>query len=146
MRVRDYMSTNVHSLEENARLLDAALLIRTSGKRHVPILSAQGTVSGVVSDRDIYRLSPSFLSGMSAEEYNLVFEKTPVTAAMSSPAITVGPDENLRDAVELLYSKRIGCLPVVDGGGRLVGILTINDMLGLLNELLAAGTAPASEA
>jgi CBS domain-containing protein len=143
MHVRDYMSTAVHSLDEHARLLDAALLIRSTGKRHVPVLSVKGDVVGVVSDRDIYRLSPSLLAAMTPEEYNLIFEKTPVTAAMSAPPITVTPDLPVREAVGLLYSRRIGCLPVVDGSGKLVGILTINDMLGLLNELLADGAASA---
>jgi CBS domain-containing protein len=40
--------------------------------------------------------------------------------------------------VNILYSKRVSALPVVDGD-QLVGIVTISDMLGLLNQLLADG-------
>ena len=50
MLVRDYMTTNVTTLTDDLRLLDAALMIRRTGKRHVPILSAtDGTVVGIIT-------------------------------------------------------------------------------------------------
>jgi CBS domain-containing protein len=136
MRVRDYMTTSVTTLNQDDRLLDAALLIRRTGKRHVPVLGPDGAVVGIVTDRDVNRLAPSMLSHMTAEEYNSVFEATPITLAMSKDPITVSPETPMREAVSLLYTKKIGALPVVEGG-RLVGILTVSDMLRLLNEVLA---------
>ena len=75
MLVRDYMTTTLTTLNDDARLLDAALLIRRTGRRHVPIVSAAtGKLVGIVSDRDVSRLAPSILSGQSEEEYNRIFE------------------------------------------------------------------------
>jgi CBS domain-containing protein len=48
----------------------------------------------------------------------------------------VGPETPIREAVQIFYEKKIGAL-VVTEGEKLVGILTVTDMLGLLNELLS---------
>ncbi len=138
MRVRDYMTQKVTTLTDDARLLDAALLIRRTGKRHVPILSSDGKVVGIISDRDVSRMAPSMLAKMTPEEYNAVFEATPITVAMTKNPMTIAPDAPIHDAVTILYTKKIGALLVVENE-KLVGILTVNDMLGLLNELLAKG-------
>jgi len=144
MRVRDYMTTSVTTLLEDARLLDAALLIRRTGKRHVPILTAEGKVVGIISDRDVARLAPSMLAHMTPEDYNRVFEATPITVAMTKNPMFVSPDAPIAEAVALLYTKKIGALLAVEEG-KLVGILTVNDMLGLLNELLS-GSSTSTEA
>ena len=53
----------------------------------------------------------------------------------------VSPDAPVAEAVSLLYTKKIGALLAVEDG-KLVGILTVNDMLGLLNELLTGTSTP----
>lgn len=136
MYVKDYMTTSVTTLTDDSRLIDAALLIRRTGKRHVPIVDGEGKVVGIISDRDVARMAPSILGQMTPEEYNSIFEATPITVAMTKNPLTIGPDEPIGNAVRELYSKKIGALLVVQDG-KLAGILTVNDMLGLLNELLA---------
>ena len=140
MFVRDYMTRNVTTLSDDVKLLDAALMIRRTGKRHVPIVSAEtGKLVGIISDRDILRLTPSVLTAeMTEDEYNRVFEDTPITKAMTKNPLTVSPDTPIVEAVQLLYSKKIGAILAVSDGD-LKGILTVSDMLGLLNELLTGG-------
>ncbi len=135
MFVRDYMTTKVTSLRDDARLLDAALLIRRTGRRHVPVLDYQDHVIGIISDRDVSRLAPSMLARMTPEEYNSIFDATPITVAMTKNPIVVTPETPIKEAVGVLYSKKIGALLVVEDG-KLAGILTVSDMLGLLNQLL----------
>lgn len=48
---------------------------------------------------------------------------------MSTRLVTIGPDEPVRNAVSLMLQHRISGLPVVDGEGRLVGLLTENDLV-----------------
>jgi len=145
MLVREYMTSQVMSLKVDGRLLDAALFIRRTGKRHIPVVNDEGKVVGIISDRDVSRLAPSMLAGMTPEEYNQVFEATPITMAMTKDPICVGPDDPIRDAITLFYTKKVGALPVVEGG-KVVGILTVTDMLGLLNELVNAKEAKAETA
>ena len=141
-RVKDYMTTTVTTLTNESRLLDAALLIRRTGRRHVPIIDESGKLVGIISDRDVSRMAPSMLARMTPDEYNQVFEGTPITVAMTKSPITVGPDTLIRDAVQIIHEKKIGAL-VVTEDERVVGILTVTDMLGLLNELLAGNAAAA---
>lgn len=137
MLVKDYMTTAVTTLPDDGKLLDAALLIRRTGKRHVPIVSATtGKVVGIISDRDVSRLAPSILSKQSQEEYNQVFENTPITMAMTKDPLCISPQAPISEAVNILYTKKIGALLAVEDG-ELKGILSVSDMLGLLNELLA---------
>src|SRR3954468_19970323 len=146
MLVRDYMSRNVTTLPDDARLIDAALLIRRTGKRHVPIVSATtGKLVGIISDRDVSRLAPSMLSEHSEEEYNRVFESTPIIKAMTKDPITVTSDANVLDAVQLLYAKKISGLCVMKGK-ELEGIITITDMLAVLIEILGGSKAVSTPA
>jgi len=141
-RVRDYMTSTVTSLTVNARLLDAALLIRRTGKRHVPVVSAEGKVLGIISDRDVSRLAPSVLSPLGAEEYNKIFEGTPVTLAMTKDPVTIHPHAPLQQAVHIMTSRRFSSVLVTEPDGKLVGIITITDLLGLLDQLLARSEKP----
>lgn len=143
--VRDYMTTNVTTLNDQSRLLDAALLIRRTGKRHVPIIDDAGRPVGIISDRDVSRMAPSMLSRMTPDEYNQIFEATPITVAMTKNPITVPPDFPIREAVTLLYEKKIGAI-VVTEKEKVVGILTVTDMLGLLNALLSEGRSTSAGA
>ncbi len=59
-----------------------------------------------------------------------------VERAMTTDPITVTPDDLIIDAVDLFIEHRFGALPVVDGAGKLVGILSSLDMLRVLRERL----------
>jgi CBS domain-containing protein len=52
-----------------------------------------------------------------------------VASVMSSPVVTVTPGTTFKDAVRILRRKRVSGLPVVDGGGQLVGIVSEGDLL-----------------
>jgi acetoin utilization protein AcuB len=141
MIVRDYMTRNVTTLADDARLLDAALLIRRTGKRHVPIVSAAtGKLVGIISDRDVSRLAPSILSEQSEEEYNRIFENTPITLAMTRDPITVKPETAILDAVQIFYQTKVSGLCVMQGD-ELQGIITLTDMLALMIELLGGSAS-----
>jgi len=141
MIVRDYMTRNVTTLPDDARLLDAALLIRRTGKRHVPIVSAAtGKLVGIISDRDVSRLAPSILSEQSEEEYNRIFENTPITLAMTKDPLTVRPETPILDAVQIFYQKKVSGLCVMQGE-ELQGIITLTDMLALMIELLGGSAS-----
>jgi CBS domain-containing protein len=49
--------------------------------------------------------------------------------------VTLTPGQSMREAAEIMYGKRIGCLPVVEGE-ELAGLVTTTDMLGLLIRIM----------
>ena len=61
--------------------------------------------------------------------------ETPVWQIMSSPVITVGPDDAVRHCMELMTERRIRHLPVVDASGEMTGMISIGDLVrGVIEE------------
>ncbi|MBI4164183.1 MAG: CBS domain-containing protein [Acidobacteria bacterium] len=134
MLVRDFMTTDVTTLQDTDSLLDARMVFVRSSFRHIPVLHGRQIV-GIVTEHDIRQHSPSLLTGVVQEEYNRVLETTPITRAMTKEPVSVTPEQPVFEAAQLLYSRRFGCLPVVEDG-ELVGIVTTSDMLRLLVQII----------
>ena len=126
--VQAWMRTELLTLTEEASMMDAINLTRKHNIRHIPIVRNGGTLVGLVSDRDIKKFSPSILNAKGPGEFQEVLEETPVGTIMTKEPITISPSTPLREAVELFFENKVGALPVI-AGGKLVGILTDNDML-----------------
>ena len=137
--VRDFMTQSVMTLPKTASLLEAALLLRSAFFRHLPVVDGEKLV-GIVTDRDISRLAPSMLEKTTPEQYNAILEGTTLERVMTRDPLTVTPDTSLVDAVALLHRKKLGCLPVVEKE-KLIGIITVSDMLGALHRFLGGQVA-----
>jgi len=140
--VRDYMSSPVTTVAHDAKLLEAALTLRRTGFRHLAIVDGAKLV-GIITDRDVARYAPSMLTNISPDEYNAIFEETPLAKVMTKNPITVAPGTPVQQAVKLLHNHKLGCLPVVEGP-KLVGIITTSDMLSFLHRLIT-GASPQPE-
>jgi len=125
VQVSDLMSRNVVSLDQDTTLQEAIQTMVCRGIRHLPVVQL-GKPVAVLSDRDV-RMKVSDL--VDPTERRLYLEKTTVMVHATKPATTTTPDTPLRVAAQLFVDSRIGCLPVVDADGRLVGILTQSDLL-----------------
>ncbi len=134
MTVREIMTTEVVSVQESDMLLDAAMIFARSSLRHLPVLRNKEVV-GIITERDLKRYAPGLLSGVTSEQYQQVMETTSISRVMARDIHTLSPDQPVVEAVDLLYSHRVGCLPVVENG-ELAGIVTTTDMLGLMARLL----------
>ena len=135
-RVRDYMTPDPQTLDVQNTLLDAVLLIRRAELRHIPILQ-DGRIVGILTDRDVGRVAPSVLSPVSPQEYNRFFEETRVGKVMTRNPVSIAPEAPLAEAVNLVYKNKLGCLLVLDGD-RLIGIITVSDMLRALYDLVSS--------
>jgi CBS domain-containing protein len=139
MRVRDFMTTDLTTLQEDETLLDAALIFARSTLRHIPIVRDNKLV-GIVTERELKHYTPSILSGIPAEQYNRLMETTPLSRIMTRDVVTIRPERSVFEAAQILCDRRIGCLPVV-ADGELKGIITTTDMLKLLVHLLTEKAA-----
>jgi CBS domain-containing protein len=148
MLVREFMTTDVTSVQETDSLLDARMVFVRSSFRHLPVLRGKALV-GVVTEHDVKQFAPSLMSGISPEEYNRVLETTPISRAMTRDPVTLRPDQPVFEAATVLYTRRLGCLPVIENG-EMVGIVTTTDMLRLLvrmirdQGLVTEGSSPAA--
>ncbi len=123
MQLRDVMTRDVRTIgadEPADRAWDA---MRGHRVRHLVVTSRAGVV-GVLSERDL-----GGRRGDGARAGRLVSD------LMNPHVVTARPDTTIRQAANLLRGRSVGCLPVFEGP-RLVGIVTVTDML----ELLGRGT------
>jgi acetoin utilization protein AcuB len=133
--VEDIMTRELTTLEHDAKLLDAALLMRSSGFRHLPVVK-EGRPVGVLSDRDVQRASPSIFSNLSADEYNQLFETVPVEKVMAREPVTATPETPIKEVARIMFEQRVGSVLVVGPDQKVLGIVTNTDLLRFLNTLL----------
>ena len=123
--VGDIMTRQVITMSPHHSFSDAITLMAKHSFRHFLVLDKANRLVGVVSDRDILRRL--------ARTGNL--HGTSVSQFMSRDLITITPDTKLSHAVGKMLSKRINCLPVIDDGNNLCGIITSTDLLKALRSM-----------
>lgn len=140
MRVRDVMSRSVVSVRPDTPLKAAARMMVERGISGVPVVDDMGSVVGVLSEADFvikqrgaesirHRPLARFI-GDSPEaelEYAKVVAER-VGTAMTSPAVVIEADSELRQAAAIMVDRSINRLPVVEGT-KLVGIVTRADIM-----------------
>jgi acetoin utilization protein AcuB len=129
--VEDVMTREVITAYPEMTVMDTLTLARSNRIRHVPV-TENGILKGVVSDRDLRDVSPSILASMDVD----LLKKTLVKDIMVTNVITVHPLDTVEEAARLLYEHKIGCLPVVTGKNKLVGIVTDGDILFCFVEMM----------
>jgi len=131
--VSDYMTENPITLEPEEPLMRALEIIRLRGVRRLPV-AIGGMLVGLITEGDIKRAEPSTLTD-SEEDFTRVMEGTPISRIMISKPITTTADTPLLEAAEVMLNTKYGALPVV-AGGRVIGILTDNDLTRALVDVL----------
>ena len=114
-QAEELIEREVLFVEQTATVGDAALLMNRYSIGGVPVVD-KGRIIGIVSRRDVRAIS----SKRGDEK---------ITAIMTRKPITVSEDITSDKALEVMYTNKIERLPVVDGEGRLVGIITMQDIL-----------------
>ena len=132
LRVRDSMTREVITLGPEASATEAWSLCREHRIRHIPVVQ-DGRLAGMVSDRDLRDVSPSSRDNRDAATLQWVR----VGDMMTRSPVTISPFDTIDHAAREIYTRKIGCLPVVDEG-ELVGIVTSSDMMRALMDLVGA--------
>jgi acetoin utilization protein AcuB len=127
MRVRDMMTKDVITVPAEMPVLEARQLMVQKRIRHL-LVTENGKLVGIITDRDIRLNLPSPATSLSVWEVNYLLARLTVGAVMSGGVISVGPERDVKDAARIMLDHKIGALPVVDSGG-IVGILTETDIV-----------------
>jgi len=134
--IRERIQRNPVTITPDATFFDAWNLIRQKGVRHLPVVDKNGRVVGIITDRDIRKAAPSGVSSLSVYELNYLLGMLKVSGFMTpkEKLITITPDTLVEEAVQLMHSNKIGCLPVLEEK-KLYGIFTETDALDLLVDI-----------
>ena len=135
--VKDVMSTHVIAVRQDAPYKDMAAMLRAQRVSAFPVLDDRNKVIGVVSESDLLTKAalegtvPGMTPSMMSQRERA--RASAVTAAdlMTTPAVTIGPDEPVAQAARLMYSRRLKRLPVTSDDGTLIGIVSRADVLSV---------------
>lgn len=133
MFVRDHMSPNPITVTKETSVLDALEIMKKHKIRRLPVVH-NGRLVGLVTERDILRVSPSPASTLSAFEVNYLVAKMTVKDAMIKRPITVSPEMTIEEAALLMREHKIDNLLVMENE-KLVGIITQTDLFEALIKL-----------
>jgi acetoin utilization protein AcuB len=129
LTARELMTENPVTVPATARVRQAVQLLQTLDIRHLPVVGEDGELIGMLSDRDLRSLSVPYLV---ADEYvgNISAARDMAVASlMTGDVLSVTPDADASDIVELMLDFKIGAVPVTESDGTLVGIVSYVDLL-----------------
>lgn len=133
--VRDWMTSDVHTVRVSDSLLAAIELMHRHTIRRIPVLDAEDHLVGMLSESDVRGVAPFSSRGRPIHDFEAILEEFVVEEQMSRSPVTISPERDLKDVVRYLLKGKFGALPVLEGG-KLVGIITETDVLGAFLELL----------
>ena len=134
LSVAEIMTREPYTLGPENSLAEARQLMAEHHIRHIPVVSGEGCLIGLVSHRDLLAAADSTVlaeqRGVTATENYVA-----ISSIMTSPVQTVDEQAGLRGTAMHLQKNKLGCLPVVREG-RLVGIITDSDFVAIAISLM----------
>ena len=126
--VERFMSRPLITIDAGATLSEAHDLLERHAIHHL-LVEHRGRVVGVLSDRDLLRHTSPFVGTLSERTRDRHTLLRRIFQFASYDLITVRDDAPLHEAVALLLTHDISCLPVADAGGEVLGVVTTRDLL-----------------
>jgi acetoin utilization protein AcuB len=131
MLVKGWMSSDVISVEEEASMMKASVLMKENNIRRLPVIR-KGKLVGLVTDTDFKEASPSKATTLDIYEISYLLSEIKVNELMSKDVIYVKPDETIEFAAVLMLENKISGLPVINDQQKLIGVITETDIFKAL--------------
>jgi CBS domain-containing membrane protein len=136
VRASRLMRTGIAPLHPDTRLDEAARSLAEQRRKSLPVVDADGRVIGMLTETDFLRRLKAetlleLLLRLVADQGTFTHRchETPVSEAMTAPAVTVGEGAGFREIVGAFHTHEGRSMPVVDGQGRLRGLLLRKDFV-----------------
>ena len=134
MRIRDIMSTNVVTVNEDTPVYDAKKIMEAHRIRRLPVMKKDELV-GLVTKHILLEAAPSPATSLNIWELNYLLSKMTVKQIMVKKPFTIPADMPVEDALQLGQEKGYGAFPVMEDG-RLVGVVTESDIVRMMTRVL----------
>jgi CBS domain-containing membrane protein len=140
MPVREVMTTKVISVRREADLHEASRLLSENRISGLPVVDDELRVIGVITEKDVMAMTgigrghttKDLIRHLLGEPLPRRHEGGKVEDFMSSPAITVPPETGIRQAAAIMNERGVKRLIVVEGDGRLAGIIARADIVRVI--------------
>jgi len=127
MIVKKWMSRPVSFIQGRTSLLEAARLFRKKTISILPVMQ-QGKISGIITESDIKKASQVRNGSLYSYEQPGIMDDIKADSIMKTEVITIQCDCTVDEAAQLMLSKDISGMPVVDRKGSLQGVITKSDI------------------
>jgi CBS domain-containing protein len=140
--VKDVMTTRVVWVKKSASFREMARALRANRISAFPVLDDEGKVIGVVSEADMLTKEalggehnglPGMVTGLLHHKDRVKARGITAGDLMTTPAVTIGPEDTLEHAARLMYTRKVKRIPVVDADGHLAGIVSRADVLAVFD-------------
>ncbi len=127
MLVREWMTSDVLTVDENTSMMKALHLMKESNIRRLPVMS-RGALVGIISDRDLKEASPSKATTLDVHELYYLLAEIKVKEIMTKNPVTIYADETVERAAVIMLEHKVSGLPVLNKQNELIGIITQSDV------------------
>lgn len=135
MLVRNWMQTDLITLQSDDSLDVAKTLMKTRKIRRIPIIDEKGRLKGIISQEDIKKALPAEVDATLDSKARALANQLEISAFMTPEPITATPDDTMESVASLMRTYKIGGIPVVEGE-LLAGIITESDIYDAFVEAL----------
>ncbi|PKM77906.1 MAG: histidine kinase [Firmicutes bacterium HGW-Firmicutes-15] len=141
MKVKERMSVDVKTIQLDSNISEAFKLMKENNCRRLPVIN-HGKLMAMITLTDLNLATPSMATTLSIHELNYILARTLIKDILppKPKLITIGPDNYIETAANIMRENKISALPVVDKG-ELVGIITETDLFDALIEILGVKKA-----
>ncbi len=129
--VREWMTSPVISIAPETPISDAHRLMKAQGIRRLPVVE-RNQIVGIITLGDVREASPSDATTLSIWELNYLWAQLKVERIMTRKLLTIAPEAPILNAAQIMLEHKVSGLPVVDGRGYLVGMITESDIFRML--------------
>lgn len=133
MYIKDYMTTDVITIDPKASIIDASDLMKQHNIHRLPVVK-NGRLVGIITKATINRHSPSSATSLSKYEINYILDKTKVKDVIEKPVKVISQDHLLEQAAVVMRNENVGVL-VVTEGDKIKGIITDKDIFKAFAEI-----------
>jgi len=138
MRVRDIMTSNVITVSSDTPMVEAGKMMEFHRIERLPVVD-RGKLVGIVTKEILERAAPSQATSLTRWELGHLLSRMKVSEIMKKDVVTIEADDTVECAIATAQEKRVGSLPVLQGG-HVVGIVTTNDFFyKILNPIMGMG-------
>jgi CBS domain-containing protein len=149
MQVKDLMTKEVICVHADAKINEVSQLLTGKSIHGLPVLDSNDLIAGIITESDFFIKDipdlylPSYIELIKKGEFAKRMdgdEKEKITKLMEAKAsdimttdpITVQAETEINEVIKIIKEKHLFTLPVIDNGNKVVGIITLADIIVLL--------------
>lgn len=129
--VKDWMTEEVISVAPDTPIATAHQIMKSNGIRRLPVVDDKRLV-GIITIGDVREASPSEVTSLSIWELNYLWSQLTVEKVMTKDPITARLNSSIFEVARTMLEDKVSGLPVTDGHGSLVGIITESDIFKMI--------------